>query len=282
MPAALLALGLLAAAAQDKTYDLKLDALPKPGQMFQVDASRHMKMGLQANGQPAGAQEDKKLFAGTEEVVSVGPDGAQELRWTFTKAQRLEEDAMKPYGFHGKTIRVKKARKAAATYAYDDGGPVSEEDLKGLQESFDGDGKGDASKAFAPPKPVKVGESWEPDPVAVASTFEEGMAGAVDPAKSKVRFTLVSVETRGGAEFGKIEGTLTLALNAMGPMKLETPMLLKMSVELDVCIDGSAPAGVMKMKGELKGASDVDAQGQKVRLDIDLTMVGVKSKALLK
>jgi hypothetical protein len=189
---------------------------------------------------------------------------------------------MSPYVFHGRTVRVKKAKQAEPTFAYEDGGPVSEEDLKGLKESFDGDGKDDASKTFAPPKPVKVGESWEPDPAAVAAGFEKDMAGAVDPAKSKVRFTLVSVETRGGAEFGKIEGTLSLALNAMGPMKLETPVLLKMAVELDVCVDGSAPAGVMKMKGELKGESDVDVQGQKVRLDLDLTMVGVKSKALLK
>jgi hypothetical protein len=57
---------------------------------------------------------------------------------------------------------------------------------------------------------------------------------------------------------------------------------MKFTVELDARIDGLAQSGVVKIKGEMKGASDTEAQGQKISLDLDLLMVGSKSKVLLK
>lgn len=283
MPAFLLACCLLLAPlAQEKTYDLKLNAPRKAGQKFQMQVTQHMKMQMNANGQPAGGKEEKKLMEGAEEVVSADPEGAYELRWTFSKAQQLAGAEMVPYGFDGKTVKVKKAGKDAdKEYSYADGSPVAEADLKGLKD-FDGDGKGDVSKILAPGKPVKVGESWEPDVKAAAGMFEKDMADAIDPAKSKARFTLKSVEQRGGAEFGRIEGILEFSLGSMGPLKLETPMLMKFDIEMDARLDGGAQEGVMKLKAQLKGESDVEAQGQKIRIAMDLNMVGAKTKTLAK
>jgi hypothetical protein len=281
MHAALLALSLLAA-AQEKTYDLKLNAPAKAGQKLHMNMSQTLQMRVEANGQPAGANEEKKLFEGTEEVLASDADGNGERRWSFTKAERLEKGEMTPYGFMGKTVLVKKAKGEELAFTYADGSPVADEDLKGLKEACDAKSKGDAAKAFAPGKPVKVGESWEPDINAVAEMFGKDMAGGIDPAKSKVRFTLTSVETREGAVYGRIEGTLDFSLSSMGPLKLETALPVKLAVDLDVCIDGSSQSGLMKIKGEVKGESDVDAQGQKVRIGLNLTMAGQKSKRLLK
>lgn len=268
---------------QDKTYDLKLNPSRQTGQRFQQDADQHMKMMMTANGQPVPGKEEKKLFSGMEEVVSANAEGAYELLWTFQKAQRLEGGEMKPFGFEGKTVRVKRAGKdAEKVFAYADGSPVADADLKGLKDSFDGSGKGDMSKALAPPKPVKVGESWTPDVMAVAATFEKGMAEAVDPAKSKGLFTLKSVQVRDGVEFGQIEGTMEFHLGAMGPLKLKTPIVMKITAELDARLDGVAPAGVMKVKGEMKGLSEAQIQDQTIAIDLDMVMTGTKSKSLLK
>ena len=107
--------------------------------------------------------------------------------------------------------------------------------------------------------------------------FDEEMAGAVDPAKSKLGFTLRSVETRAGVEFGKIEGTMELAFNSFGPLKLDQPILMKITVNLDTCIDKKLPDGVMKMKGELKGKSPATTDAGKIEIEMDITVDMEKS-----
>ena len=272
----MLAVALIAAlcAVQDKAYDLKLDTPRKPGQKHALKESNTMKMVMKANGELAGENEEKKHYEAVEEVVAVG-----EYRWAFSKAERLAEGKMTPYGFAGKTVVVKVAGERTFTYA--DGSALAPEDLEGIKDAFDEDAGGDKdpAKLLAPGKPVKVGESWTPKVTDVAKMFEEDMASAVDPKKSSVKFTLKSVEKRDGAEYGKIEGVIELALGAMGPMKLETPLIMKMAVDLDVCVDGSSPAGVMKVKAELKGVSDAGVEGQKIKLDLDLTAVAEMIKA---
>jgi hypothetical protein len=107
--------------------------------------------------------------------------------------------------------------------------------------------------------------------------FDEEMSGAVDLEKSKTLFTLKSVETRDGAEFGKIEGMMELSLGQMGPMKLETPILFKVSLTADACIDGKLPDGVLVMKAEMKGKSAAAGPSGKIELDLDMTATGKKT-----
>lgn len=264
--------------SQEKAYDLKLDAPRKAGQRTRLAGTEHMTMSMKADGQLAAAKEDKKLFEALEEVVASDGRGGEELRWTFSKAERLVEGEMKPYGFQGKTVKVKLAKGKEREFAYADGGKISEEDLEALKKAFGEDDREEASKAFAPSKPVKVGESWMPDVAAVARAMDEELAAAVDAARSKASFTLKAVERRDGADFGKIDGILELALGSMGPLKLETPVVMKMSLEMDVCVDGNSPLGTMKVKGEMKGGSAAEVEGQKFRVDLDILALGLMSK----
>lgn len=281
MPVLTLVVGLLLSSAQEKTYDLKLDAPRKAGQKFRLVEWQHVKMKMLAGGQPAADTEDKKQFEAVEEVVAADGRGNDELRWTFSKAERLVDGKMAPFGFQGKTVVVK-TKGEERSFAYPDGGALAEEDAAGLEDAFDDSGEDDASKAFAPPQPVKVGETWTPDIKAVARLFDEEMAEAVNASSSSASFTLKAVETRDGLQFGRIEGTLELAMGMMGPMKLEKAIPMKIAVELDVCIDGRSPAGTMKIKGEMKGAADADAGGTVVKLDIDLTMTGSLTRTAAK
>jgi hypothetical protein len=275
---------LLVAAPQDKAYDLKLNTPRKPGQKHALKEFSVMKMQMKVMGQVAGENEEKKNFEAVEEVVGADGAGTNELRWAFTKAERLEEGMMKPFGFQGKTVVVKSAKGKDTEFKYADGGALAEDDLAGIKDAFDEDAgtDKDPAKVMQPKQPVKVGESWSPDVAEMAKMFDEEMAAAVDPKKSSAKFTLVSVEKRGGAEFGKISGVVELALGSMGPMKLETAIPMKMSVELDVCIDGSAPTGVMKLKVEMKGSSTAAVEGQKIQLDLDLGVTGEMSKSAVK
>lgn len=267
--------------AQDKAYDLKLDTPRKAGQTLRILEVQHTKMSMLVNGQPAAASEEKFHVEGQEEVVSADDRGGRELRWTFTKAESLAEGKMAPLGFQGKTVLVKKAKDQETRYSYADGSALGEDDLQALKKIDKGEDD-EASKALAPPKPVKVGESWSPDIRALAGTLDKDMAQAVDIAKSSAKFTLKAVEKRGGAEFGRIEGAVELALGALGPLKLETPLSMKLTFELDVCVDGALPDGEAKMKAVMKGASAAEADGNKVTLQVDLTSVGHMTKALKK
>jgi len=272
----------LALLAQDKAYDLKLDSPRVPGRRLQVLEVQHTRLSMRVNGQPAAASEEKIHVEALEEVVSADGPGAFELRWTFSKAESLAEGKALPLGFQGKTVRVKKAKDGEPSYSYADGGALAEADLAALKKVFDEESDDAASKALAPGKPVKAGESWSPDIRALADMLDKDMAQAVDVSKSSARFTLKSVEKRGAAEFGKIEGSVELALGALGPLKLETPLLMKMTIELDVCVDGSLPDGVAKFKAVMKGASSAEADGNKVNLDVDITSVGHATKASAK
>jgi hypothetical protein len=281
-----LALALIALSSvegvQDQAYDLKLDSPRKAGQKLQILEVQHTKMSMLVNGQPAAASEEKIHVEALEEVVSADGPGVFELRWTFSKAETTSEGKAVPLGFQGKTVRATKAKDEETRYAYAEGGALADGDLAALKKVFDDKGDDSASKALAPGKPVKVGESWSPEIRALAEMLDKDMAGAVDVAKSSARFTLKAVEKRGGADFGKIEGHVELALGALGPLKLETPLVMKMSLELDVRVDGSRPDGVAKFKAVMKGASAAEADGNKVNLDVDLTSVGHATKTTAK
>jgi hypothetical protein len=291
----LLALSLIlpaAGLAQDKAYDLKLNKWkPVAGHKTQLGETLDMKMKMSVKqGEQVLQQAEQPkahAFAGVEEVLKAGEDGSAELRWTFSKAEHLEEGKMVKYAFHSKPVRVTVKADKSREFKYDDGKAVDEEDLAGLKEAFDGSeqnsGKPKAEDVFAPKKPVKVGESWSPAVKDVAVMLGPELADSVDPVKSKTSFTLKSVESRGGAEFGKIEGGFELVLTQMGPMKLDTPMTMKMTVTMDVCIDGKLPDGVMKMTGQMKGLSSVTAEGGvKIDLDLDMKVTGDLTKSTVK
>ena len=98
------------------------------------------------------------------------------------------------------------------------------------------------------------------------------MADSFQPAKSKALLTLRSVELRNGVEFGKIDGIVELAVSQLGPMKFEEPMIFKVTMNLDVCVDGKVPDGTLMMTAEMKGTSMMDGPAGKVAMTFDMLM----------
>jgi hypothetical protein len=85
------------------------------------------------------------------------------------------------------------------------------------------------------------------------------------------RVLLEAVERRGSADFGKVEGVIEFALGQMGPMKLETPMIFKMTMNVDGCIDGTLPDAVMGMTAEMKGMSVVTGPTGKIEVTFEMS-----------
>lgn len=261
----------LPAYAEQKTYDLSLDAKPRTGQKSRLVEKNHIRMSFRANGQQVAASEEKMVFEATEMVMVADGKGNAEVRRRYQTAQRLENGQMRPYGFEGRMVTIKYAEGRAPTFTYSDGTSISESDLKALAASFGGGGDDDEPNAFEPKKRIAVGESWHPDILAVAEMFDPEMAQGVDVSKSKARFTLDAVETRSGADFGRMTGDVELAMNMIGPLALAEPLKMSMNVDVDACVDGSSQDGALKMKMRMQGASSAKAEGQTLNVDIDLS-----------
>ena len=269
-------------AAQEKTYDLSLDTQPKKGQKSKVSETSHMKISMLVNGEEAGeASEERTIFEATELVVETDGKGTGEVHRTYHKAQRLDQGVMRPFRFQGKAVKVKHVKGQPDSFSYLHGGNLTAEDYEALKESFSGSGESDEANPLEPPKKLRVGESWSPDVMAVAEMFDPEMAQSVDVSKSSSRFTLRSVEKRGGSEFGKVDGHIKLALNRIGPIDLDTPINMTMTLALDACVDDTSPDGIMKRTMKMQGPSTTTISGVQVKLDVDMIAESVMSRTTI-
>lgn len=265
----------------DETYDLKLKYVPKVG-----DKTNHtnkekmdMKMTISSGGAVVQEQDKKELnsFEFTEEVVQVTGDHMSEGKWTFKEASHRVEGEDTDYGFKGKTVLGKKGEKGWE-FTYEDGSELEEDDLTGVKEALDKEkakkeGQPEIQDVLEPGKPVKVGDSWDLD----LKKFAAGILNdeeSYDLEKSSGTMKLVSVEKRGGAPYGKLEGEIELVAKKLGPLTLNKSIKFKFKLELDVCIDASQPVGSIKIDAGMKGKREAEANGQELELDIDMDMSG--------
>ena len=198
------------------------------------------------------------------------------VKWTFRKAESKENDEETKFGFAGKTVIGKRDDAKKWSYAYEDGSPVAEDDLKALSDATDTKekpgGEPSGEDIFCPKSPVKVGESWAADLALVAKSFGDDSTD-IETDASKATCTLKKVETRGGAAYGIVEIDLLLAMKFKPPIQLEKSLPLTCKGELDACLDETQPDGSMKTTFELKGkSSGTVARKGKEPLAIELEM----------
>ena len=120
-----------------------------------------MKISMLANGSPAAASEEKKIFEATEIVELSDGNGNAVLHRKYEKAQHLVDGQMTPYAFEGKDVTVITRKGEGESFAYADGKAIDEADLAVLKETFSSGHSGsDEPNALKPAHPVRVGESW--------------------------------------------------------------------------------------------------------------------------
>jgi hypothetical protein len=269
----------MSAQEQPKKYDLKLtwkNAVEGYKSELSQDESQAMMMKvLNSDGKILNQEEDNRSrsFAAVE-VISKIEDGKPAVsRWTFGKATQHTGDQDVPFAFQGRTVVVTKDPANKNHFAFDDGNPVSTEDatvLAGLWEGKTEPGEHTDEEIFAPKSPVAVGEQWIPDIAIIAQSLKLG--DVIDLKRSTAKATLKSTEMRDGEEFGHIKLFMDLWLTKFGPMQLDNPVLTKVEIDIDACIDGAQPDGTLNVTMNAKGysAASVDSPPREVQLSINL------------
>lgn len=266
---------------QPKKYDLKLNwknaVAGHKSELSQDDSQAMMMKVLDSDGKILMQQEDNhsRSFAAVEVISKIENSKPAVWRWTFSKATEHREDRDVPFAFQGRTVVVTKDQASKNRFAFDDGTPVSTEDataLAGLWDSESKPGELSGEEIFAPKSPVGVGEEWMPDIATIAQGLNLG--DGVDLKRSTVKAMLKSTEMRDGVEFGHIKLVMDLWVTKFGPMQLNNPILMKAEGDIDACIDGAQPDGIMNLSMDAKGNStaSVDSPPREVQISIDLEL----------
>jgi hypothetical protein len=253
----------LPAVAQPKTYDLSMGDKPVKGYVFKhvESQSLKMKMKMVKGGKvmlsTSEAQADS--FVALRTILEVEGSDITKEKMEFEKAVHTENGEKTSYAFEGKTVIASGKPGEGNSYAYEDGTALSEEEskaidkMKGKNEQEDGPSGTDL---LAPDKPVKVGESWKPDVVALAmDMLDLASESELVKKKSSAKLTLVKVKPKDGVDIATIKGAFKLWTKRIGEVELKKAVQTRINMTGDMAVDGSIPDGSMSMTMTIKGTA---------------------------
>ncbi len=137
----------------------------------------------------------------------------------------------------------------------------------------------DFEKLMLPSKPIKVGETWKVDVGPLVKEIMKEAPFNFDQAKCTVTGKLTKAYQKDGKTFGAIEFKLDLPILSFG----EAPKMLafkegakmSMTMNLDVCIDGTSPNGNMSMSSLLTGTGTIKGpDGKEFSMSLEIRNSG--------
>jgi hypothetical protein len=262
---ALVVLAATAAAAPAQSYTVKIKGSPAEGKSIAV--SETLKVNLAFNVAVGGnvIKEEKKVMTEeqqyTEKILEADAKGPVRFTRDYNKAAKGENDDQKNRSYAGKTITFeRKGEQFEATAA--------DVEAKGeLAELAKKVSTKHADEALAPKKSVQVGDTW-PIATETISGFLGDMKGGADLEKLKAQGKLLKAYKKDGQQWATLEITGSVPLNKFGPLPLDKPLPLQMKITLDAPIDGSSTANQARVQMTIKGASQVEMNGQTIMLDV--------------
>jgi hypothetical protein len=256
---------LTAPTALAQTYDLSFRSNPSVGHVFKETESSKlsMKMKMVSKGKVMLSTSENKAdsWEVTRTVLEVADGRITKERLEFAKAFATADGEKQELAIAGKSVIVEESA-GKTTFTCEDGTPLGEQELDALErihKPVEKEGGPSGDELLAPAEPVKVGGSWKPDVGAVAMDMLD-LSGeqALDAEKSSIKMTLVKVVEKGGVSMAKVKGTFKLYVYEIGELKLEKPVLTKITVVMDMAIDGSVPDGTAEMKMQIKGTAPME------------------------
>jgi hypothetical protein len=196
------------------------------------------------------------------------------LERAYSKAQTTQDDKTSDGPLHGKTVLIEK-KGEKYTFTYKDGTEVTDKALEALARSFEkkSEESAEIEKMVLPKGPVKVGQSWKIDMPKIVAEFAKQGEMALDADKATGNGTLVKAYKKNGQQYGEMKFKMEMPVMSIGKgnqqLKFMAGAKIAMDLTLDGCIDGTADAGLMKMKMIITGTADGGA-GALVMLNLNV------------
>jgi len=182
------------------------------------------------------------------------------LEREYTKAEKSKDANTIDLELAGKTVVIEK-KGDKYDFAFKGGAAVTGQALFALGKEFakKSDSAAEIEKLVLPKNAVKPGDSWKLEMGPIVKELAKGGEGevALDATGATGSGTLTKSYKKDGKLFGVMQFKLDVPVNTIGKgqglMKFEAGAKLVMDLNLDVCIDGTAEGGAMKMKLVLAG-----------------------------
>lgn len=183
------------------------------------------------------------------------------LERAYAKAEKSKDDNTTDLELAGKTVVIEKTAGKYA-FAFKGSDAVTGQALIALTKEFakKTDNEAEIEKLVMPKNPVKPGESWKLDLAPIVKEIGKSGDGEIemDAATATGTGTLTKYyKKEDGKLFGVMQFKLDIPVKTIGKgpglMKFDGAAKMVLDLNLDVCIDGTAEAGTMKMKMVLAG-----------------------------
>lgn len=279
----LAALVLITGAAQSQTpgtYTITLrDKLQ--GDVIDVDEQSTEQSKVKIDGPDGKALIDRseartRHFTYRETIVEKTANARRPDRLSrqYSRAEVKVGDQMQQLAYHGQTVLIEK-KDGKYRFQIAGGKELTEEDARLLDEEFNKKGDGlDIRRVLLPSKPVRIGETWKIDPAPLVKELTRGDDSqvAVDLAGATATGKLLEVredKPRTGRMEFQIELPLKEFTRATEKRKLDAGSRMVLTLNADVCIDGSANSGVIKNTMKLTASGPLDTPNGKGKLQIE-------------
>jgi hypothetical protein len=265
----------LAAAPAPDTYTLKLKHDPDPGKSIVIKDNQEQTSTvrvLDVDGKllKEDKPEEAKEEVYTETVLEKGDKHPKKFTRAFAKATRTVNGKTSPRSYQGRTV-VFELKDGKYEVTAEGEPPLAPKDREDLAQQVN-KAQETPDEVLLPKAPVKVGDRWPIDNKALAKSFAQ--VGQLDAEKTRAEATLVKAYQKDGRQYGVIEVTMKLAIRRMPNLKFDPPASMDLKTTLDAVIDGSSPAGVMKMEGKLNGKTSVSQEGMTFTIDMHVETSG--------
>ena len=189
-----------------------------------------------------------------------GPDQrATRLERAYTRAVETVGDAGHTLSYQGQTVVIERK---GGTYRFTVGPKeLPARDAALLHRSFNQGGADAAelAKRMSPPRPVRVGQTWQIDwrPLPGLLLFGRDQDVGVDASTATATGKLLRAYTKGGRQFGVLDFHVELPLTGEMPLgkakvTLRPGSKLVLKVKADTCIDGTSSDAVAEWSKEMK------------------------------
>lgn len=260
----------LAVSAQAQTYTLKIKSYPDEGKVIETKEVDKITSSTTATDEAGKVLQDRKEgmtkeIAATMKVLKAGdPKPAKYVR-EFSRAVVITGEKEQKLPYSGRTINYEKKDDKYALTAEGDpklGDRELAELIAKANQTAD-----DVEKVLLPEKAVAEGDTWQVDPKKVVKALGDGGEPIMDKVKATGKLT--KVYKKGDQQWGVIEVPIEIPFKSLkqAPNVKVNEALLKLTMTLDVPIDGSSTEGSLKASGQMTIKGEIDAGGMKVSIN---------------